>query len=166
MSDQLLSKIRQQSQEYADLKTHQNIQHTLQTTLCVGKPVSSAPSNPTRDELFLAKYTELVVKECAAVAEALSKLYTRKDVGFDAGYHMGTTRAARDIEALFADIAPVALDPYVEYDASLIKDAQRYRFIRNTTSVMLFDNQVWKSSHKLDFAIDDMIRDDECNTKG
>lgn len=40
---------------------------------------------------------------------------------------------------------------------NIIRDAERYRFIRNNTSVMLFEIQKWKNSHKLDWAIDELM---------
>ena len=46
------------------------------------------------------KFAELIVRECAGVAEGLSKLYPEK-VGFDVGYTMGTARAAKDIKEHF-----------------------------------------------------------------
>lgn len=49
----------------------------------------------------LDKFVELIVKECAGIATDLSKLYDRKDVGFDVGYSMGTARAAEHIRLHF-----------------------------------------------------------------
>ena len=46
------------------------------------------------------KFAELIVRECAGVAEGLSKLYPEK-VGFDVGYTMGTARAAKEIKERF-----------------------------------------------------------------
>ena len=44
-----------------------------------------------------------------------------------------------------------------DINEELIRDAERYRFIRNNTSVMLFEEQKWKTSHKLDWAIDKLM---------
>ena len=49
---------------------------------------------------FNQKFAELIVRECAGVAEGLSKLYPEK-VGFDVGYTMGTARAAKEIKERF-----------------------------------------------------------------
>jgi hypothetical protein len=43
----------------------------------------------------------LIVRECAGIADGLSKLYPRTDVGFDVGYTMGTTRATKEIKEHF-----------------------------------------------------------------
>lgn len=45
----------------------------------------------------------------------------------------------------------------IDINEELIRDAERYRFIRNNTSVMLFEEQKWKTSHKLDWAIDKLM---------
>ena len=61
------------------------------------------PSNnmPYETTCFSAdKFAELIVRECAGVAEGLSKLYPEK-VGFDVGYTMGTARTAKDIKERF-----------------------------------------------------------------
>jgi hypothetical protein len=47
------------------------------------------------------KFAELIVRECAGIADGLSKLYPRTDVGFDVGYTMGTTRATKEIKEHF-----------------------------------------------------------------
>lgn len=44
-----------------------------------------------------------------------------------------------------------------DINEELIRDAERYRFIRNNTSVMLFEEQKWKTSYKLDWAIDKLM---------
>jgi hypothetical protein len=49
----------------------------------------------------LEKFAELIVRECAGIADGLSKLYPRTDVGFDVGYTMGTTRATKEIKEHF-----------------------------------------------------------------
>jgi len=49
----------------------------------------------------IEKFAELIVKECAGIADGLSKLYPRTDVGFDVGYTMGTTRATKEIKEHF-----------------------------------------------------------------
>ena len=49
---------------------------------------------------YFEKFAELIVRECAGVAEGLSKLYPEK-VGFDVGYTMGTARAAKEIKERF-----------------------------------------------------------------
>ena len=58
-----------------------------------GSPVSVSATT-------LEKFAELIVRECAGVAEGLSKLYPEK-VGFDVGYTMGTARAAKEIKERF-----------------------------------------------------------------
>jgi hypothetical protein len=45
--------------------------------------------------------------------------------------------------------------------AELEKDAERYRWMRNNTSVMLFDNQTWVTSHKLDMRVDEAMKESE-----
>jgi hypothetical protein len=47
------------------------------------------------------KFAKLIVKECANIADELSKLYPRTDVAFDVGYTMGTTRATKAIKDQF-----------------------------------------------------------------
>ena len=42
--------------------------------------------------------------------------------------------------------------------AELEKDAERYRWMRNNTSVMLFDQQTWVTSHKLDMRVDEAMK--------
>ena len=49
----------------------------------------------------IEKFAELIVRECAGIADGLSKLYPRTDVGFDVGYTMGTTRATKEIKEHF-----------------------------------------------------------------
>ena len=56
--------------------------------------------NPVQLMRLRDKFAELIVRECAGVAEGLSKLYPEK-VGFDVGYTMGTARAAKDIKERF-----------------------------------------------------------------
>jgi hypothetical protein len=43
----------------------------------------------------------------------------------------------------------------------LRKDAERYRWLRNNTSIMIFELQVWKTSHKLDWAVDELMEKDK-----
>jgi hypothetical protein len=50
---------------------------------------------------FTKKLAELIVRECANIADGLSKLYPRTDVAFDMGYTMGTTRATKEIKQHF-----------------------------------------------------------------
>ncbi len=50
---------------------------------------------------YTQKFAELIVRECANIADELSKLYPRTDVGFDVGYTMGTARATKDIKEHF-----------------------------------------------------------------
>jgi len=52
-------------------------------------------------EEHMEKFAELIVRECAGIADGLSKLYPRTDVGFDVGYTMGTTRATKEIKEHF-----------------------------------------------------------------
>ena len=71
-----------------------------------GLKVESWMTNPPKPFQILGsteqfeKFAELIVRECAGVAEGLSKLYPEK-VGFDVGYTMGTARAAKDIKERF-----------------------------------------------------------------
>ena len=71
-----------------------------------GLKVESWMTNPPKPFQILGsteqfeKFAELIVRECAGVAEGLSKLYPEK-VGFDVGYTMGTARAAKDIKEHF-----------------------------------------------------------------
>jgi hypothetical protein len=60
-----------------------------------------AQRDMTRCDTELQKFAELIVKECAGIADGLSKLYPRTDVGFDVGYTMGTTRATKEIKEHF-----------------------------------------------------------------
>lgn len=65
------------------------------------------------------------------------------------------------------------IDKNIEFHKSkivnedIIRDAERYRFMRNNTSVMLFEDQKWKTSHKLDWAVDKLMatREEELNGK-
>ena len=71
-----------------------------------GLKVESWMTNPPKPFQILGsteqfeKFAELIVRECAGVAEGLSNLYPEK-VGFDVGYTMGTARAAKEIKELF-----------------------------------------------------------------
>ena len=71
-----------------------------------GLKVESWMTNPPKPFQILGsteqfeKFAELIVRECAGVAEGLSKLYPEK-VGFDVGYTMGTARTAKDIKERF-----------------------------------------------------------------
>ena len=61
----------------------------------------SGARTPDHESVVKArKFAELIVRECAGVAEGLSKLYPEK-VGFDVGYTMGTARAAKEIKERF-----------------------------------------------------------------
>ena len=72
--------------------------------ICINAGINTWPFNAvgfiSLDESELEKFAELIVRECAGVAEGLSKLYPEK-VGFDVGYTMGTARAAKDIKERF-----------------------------------------------------------------
>ena len=72
--------------------------------ICIKAGINTWPFNEvgfiSLDESELEKFAELIVRECAGVAEGLSKLYPEK-VGFDVGYTMGTARAAKDIKERF-----------------------------------------------------------------
>ena len=37
-------------------------------------------------------------------------------------------------------------------------DAERYRYLRNNTSIMTFEQQTWVTSHKLDMRVDEAMR--------
>ena len=76
----------------AGLKWKAQPPHYTNTNNPIDFPVSA-----NRD---LEKFAELIVRECAGVAEGLSKLYPEK-VGFDVGYTMGTARAAKVIKEHF-----------------------------------------------------------------
>lgn len=45
--------------------------------------------------------TQLVAKECIAMAEALGRLYNREDIGFDVGYKLGANRVATEIKNMY-----------------------------------------------------------------
>ena len=72
--------------------------------ICIKAGINTWPFNEvgfiSLDESELEKFAELIVRECAGVAEGLSKLYPEK-VGFDVGYTMGTARTAKDIKERF-----------------------------------------------------------------
>ncbi len=51
-----------------------------------------------------------------------------------------------------------ALSHSKERIAELEKDVERYRWMRNNTSVMLFDQQTWVTSHKLDMRVDEAMK--------
>lgn len=36
-------------------------------------------------------------------------------------------------------------------------DAERYRYLRNNTSIMTFEQQTWVTSHKLDMRVDEAL---------
>ena len=76
----------------AGLKWKAQPPHYTNTNNPIDFPVSA-----NRD---LEKFAELIVRECAGVAEGLSKLYPEK-VAFDVGYTMGTARAAKVIKEHF-----------------------------------------------------------------
>jgi hypothetical protein len=40
-------------------------------------------------------------------------------------------------------------------------DTKRYRHLRNTTSIMMFELPTWVTSHKLDMRVDKMIKDSQ-----
>lgn len=41
--------------------------------------------------------------------------------------------------------------------AKLKEDAERYRYMRNESSIMLWDAQKWATSHRLDMLVDEAI---------
>lgn len=56
------------------------------------------------------------------------------------------TRNAEDFDAIITDV--------LAENEQLRKDAERYRWMRDNTSVMTFEEQTWVTSHKLDMRID------------
>lgn len=49
-------------------------------------------------DAFSEKFAELLIQDCANIANSLSTLYPRTDVGFDVGYSMGASRVAMEIK--------------------------------------------------------------------
>ena len=81
---------------------NKRIENLFEQALDEAVPETWTTLNPVQLMRLRDKFAELIVRECAGVAEELSKptLYPEK-VGFDVGYTMGTARAAKDIKERF-----------------------------------------------------------------
>ena len=65
------------------------------------KPLPGFDFANSLEEVFIKKFAELIVRECADIAIRLYKSYPREDVLYDIGYTTGIKSVAKEITEHF-----------------------------------------------------------------